>query len=67
MFFITCYYKFLDIHKKISVLEFLFNKVTGLMAHSFIKKKPQHRYCQVNITECMRKAFFCGTPAMAAS
>ena len=41
-----CYYKFSDIHKKISVLESLFNKVTGLMCFA------------VNITKCLRKAFF---------
>ena len=34
-----CHYKFLNIHKKRSVLESLFNKVTGLMACSFIKKE----------------------------
>ena len=34
-----CYNKFPDFHKKISVLEFLFNKVTGLMAYNFIKKE----------------------------
>ena len=34
-----CFYKFPDIHKKISVLESLFNKVTGLMACTFLKKE----------------------------
>ena len=45
-----CYYNF--------VLEPLFNKVTGLMACNFIKKRPQHRCFPVNITKYLRKAFF---------
>ena len=53
-----CYYKFLDINKKISVLESLFYKVTGLMAYNFIKKRSQHRCFPVNVTKCLRKAFF---------
>ena len=34
-----CSDKFPDIHKKISVLESLFDKVKGLMACNFIKKE----------------------------
>ena len=37
------FYKNSNIHKKISMLEFLFNKVTGLQACNFIKKRLQHR------------------------
>ena len=50
------YYKFPDIHKKISVFESLFNKVTGLMAFNFMKKRPQHSWGN----------FFYGTPPVAA-
>ena len=49
---------FLIINKKISVLESLFYKVTGLMAYNFIKKRSQHRCFPVNVTKCLRKAFF---------
>ena len=62
-----CYYKFLDIHKKISVLESFLNKVTGLMASNFIKNRPQHRCFPVNVAECLRKAFLYGTTLVAGS
>ena len=52
-----CYYKFPDILKKKSVLESQFNKVTGLMAATS-KKDPNTVVCPVNITKCLRKAFF---------
>ena len=51
-------YKFHDIHKKISLQEPLFNKVTRLMAFNFIKNRLLHRCFPVNITKCLRKAFF---------
>ena len=52
-------YKFPDIRKIISVLlESLFNKVTRLMAGYFIKNRPLHRCVSVNITKCLRMAFF---------
>ena len=35
-------YKFPDIRKKIPVLDFLFNKVTGMMACNFIKKRDHN-------------------------
>ena len=35
-----------------------FNKVTRLMSCNFIKKSPQHRFFPVNITKCLRKAYF---------
>ena len=50
---------FRNIHKKTSVLEYLFNKVTGLKACNFIKMRPQHR--------CFRNRFFYETPPVAAS
>ena len=53
-----CYYKFPDIHKKISVLESLFNKVTELMAYNLFKKRTQHRCFPVNITKHLMKPFF---------
>ena len=43
------YYKLRNIHKKISVLESLFNKVTGLQACNFTKKRLQRRRFLVNI------------------
>ena len=52
-----CYYKFPNTHKKISVPESLF-KVTGLMACNLIKNETQHGCFPVNITKCLRKAFF---------
>ena len=39
-----CFYKFLEIYKKISVLESLCNKATGLMAFNFIKKRPHQLF-----------------------
>ena len=41
--------KFRNIHRKTSVLESLFNKVTGLQACNFTKKRLQHRRFPVNI------------------
>ena len=52
-----CYYKFSDIHKKICVFESLFDKVTGLMACNFIKKRPQDKRFPGSMT-CLREAFF---------
>ena len=40
-----CYYKFVDIHKKVTVLESLSNKVTGLIACNFIKKEALKNVC----------------------
>ena len=36
------------------MLESLFNKVAGLQASNFIKKRPQQRYFLVNITKSLR-------------
>ena len=43
------------------VLESLFNKVTGLVACNFIRKKSQHRFFSSNITKCLRKVFLWNT------
>ena len=42
-------------------------KVTGLMACNLIKNETQHGCFPVNITKCLRKAFFYGAPLVAAS
>ena len=43
-----------------------FNKVTGLMACKFIKKRPQHRCFPVNVLKCLKKTLY-GTPLVAIS
>ena len=40
------------------MLEFLFNKVTGLKVCSFINQRLQHRCFHVNIAKFLRTAFF---------
>ena len=45
---------FRDVHKKISVLQSLFNKVAGLNTCNFIQKRLPH----VNIAKYLRTAFF---------
>ena len=40
------------------MLEPLFNKVAGLKAYNFIKKRLQHRCFPVNIAKLLRTAFF---------
>ena len=47
---------------KTPVLESLFNKVAGLDACIFIKKRKQHRYFPVNIAKFSRTAFFIEYP-----
>ena len=39
-----CPWKFRNIHRKTPVLESLFNKVAGLKAYNFIKKRLQQLY-----------------------
>ena len=46
----SCSQKFLNTHRKIPVLESLFNKTAGL-----IKKRHQHGYFPVNIAKYLRK------------
>ena len=49
------------------MLESLFNKVTGLSACNFIKKRFQHLCFPVNISKFFKNDFFYKTPAVAAS
>ena len=44
-------YKLYNIHRKLPLLESLFNKVAGLKLYNFIKKRLQDRYFLVNITK----------------
>ena len=53
--------------RKAPVLEYLFNKVAGLKACNFIKKRLQHSFFPVNIVKMLRKAFFYRIPPVAAS
>ena len=41
------------IHRKSPVLEFLFNKVAGLKAYNFMKKRLRHRCFPVNIVKLL--------------
>ena len=50
----SCPKKFRNIYRRTPVFEPLFNKVVGLRASSFIKKRLQHRYFAVNISKCLR-------------
>ena len=50
----NCSLKFCNIYRKASVLECLFEKVAGLKARNFIKKRLQYRNFPVNITEFSR-------------
>ena len=43
------------------MLKFLFNKVAGLKACNFIKKRPQQKCFPVNITKVLRTAFLQNT------
>ena len=53
-----CYYKFPDIYKKISVLESLFNKVTGLMVCSSIKKETSTQMVSCEYHKKFEESFF---------
>ena len=56
-------------HRKTLVLESLFNKVAGLKACSFIKKRLQNRCFSVNIMKFLRIPLLkniCGTAASAS-
>ena len=41
----------------VSVLESLFNKISGFQAWNFIEKRLQHRCFPVNVTKLLRTAF----------
>ena len=43
--------------KNFAMLEFLFNKVAGLHACNFIKKRPQHRCFSVKFTKSLKASF----------
>ena len=45
-------------HRKKLVLESLFNKVTGLRAHNFLKKGLQHKYFSSEICEIFTSTYF---------
>ena len=60
-------YKFLVIRKKISVLESLFNKVTGLMTCNFIEKETPTQVLSCEYHKMFENSFFYGTPPEAAS
>ena len=49
--------KFLNIHKKTTVFESFFDKVSGLQACKFIRKRLQHRYFPVHIAHFSRTSF----------
>ena len=52
---------------KTPLLESLFNKVAGLQADCFIKKRLQHRYFLVDFAKFLKTPFFNKTPPMVAS
>ena len=49
---------FLNIQRKTTEFESLFDKVTGLQSCSFIKKRLQFRYYFLNIAKFLRTALF---------
>ena len=57
MFFEIGVLKVYNIHRKTSALESQFNKVAGLEAYKFIKKRLQHRCFPVNIANLLRKLY----------
>ena len=57
MFFEIGVLKVYNIHRKTSALESQFNKVAGLEAYKFIKKRLQHRCFPVNIANLSRKLY----------
>ena len=53
-----CSCKFPDIHKKISVLESLFNKVIGLMTHKVIEKETPTQLFSCEYHKMFENVFF---------
>ena len=51
-------WKIRNVHRKASVLVSLFNKIAGLKASSFFKKRLQHSCFSVNIAKLLRIALF---------
>ena len=62
-----CSYKFPDIHKKISVLESLFNKVAGFRPATLLKKETPAQVFSYEYHKMFENIFFDGTPPVAAS
>ena len=54
MFFKIGVLKVCNIHRETSVFESFFSKVKRLEAYKFIKKRLQHSYFPVNITNVSR-------------
>ena len=52
-----CPWKFHKFHRKIPVLESLFNQVAGLKICNFIKKRLQHRYHEKETTEAVVRRY----------
>ena len=68
MFFKTGVLKNLEIsHRKTPVSESIFNKVAGLKACNFIKKRLEHRCFPVTIAKFLKIAFLYITPLAATS
>ena len=55
---IRCFYKFCKFYRKISVLEFLFNKAAGLKVCNSIKSRLQHRCFPVELAKFLKTLFF---------
>ena len=53
-----CYQKFRKSHRKTPVLESPFNKVTGMTACNFIKKRLQHKVFSCEICEIFKNNYF---------
>ena len=53
-----CFLKFRQFHRKTPVLESRFNKVAGLKACNFIKKRFQHSCFPVKFAKFIRTPFF---------
>ena len=55
---IRCSLKFCKFHKKISVLESIFNKAAGLKVCNSIKKRLQHSCLPVKLAKFLKTSFF---------
>ena len=53
-----CYHKFPDIHKEMSLLESLFNKVTGLIICNFTRKETPTLMFSCEYHKMFQKSFF---------
>ena len=57
-----CSWKFCKLHRKTLKSESLFNKVPGLKACNFIKKRLRHRCFPVKFAKCLQYLFLQNTP-----